>query len=94
MKIDSQSIPDVSTGDTVKQIADRSSLRRDRAQPGDHPALRHILGQGKSRADARTETGKQLSFPQVYHEIGSDVLRLGTAVRGNNLQLIGGLISG
>lgn len=39
------------------------------------------------------EAGKQLSLPQVYHQIGGDVFGFGTAVRRLNLQLICGLIA-
>lgn len=90
---DPQSIPHVSAGYAVDQVARRSGLRCGSAQLADHPALRHVLRQRESRVDARLKAGEQLPLPQVNHQIGGDVLGLGTAVRRLYLQLIGGLVA-
>lgn len=93
MRIDPQSIPDVSAGYAVDQIARRSDLRGGSAQLGDHPALGHVLRQREPRVDVRSKAGEQLPLPQVDHQIGGHVLGLGTAVRRLYLQLIGGLVA-
>lgn len=94
MRIDLERVADVTASHPVNEIARGANFWRGRAQPRDHPALRHVLRQCEPGVDGRTKAGEQLPLPQMYHQIRGDRLRLHAAIGRLDLQLVGGFVIG